>query len=56
MKSLQNSVLTAMTETASLPGFKYVSAVTVYDKLPVRRNSALFKCQYWDDFKSGYNA
>lgn len=40
MKSLQNGVLTAVTETASLPGFTYAKAVTVPDKLPVGRNSA----------------
>lgn len=38
---IQNSVLTAMTETASLPGFTYARAVTMSDKLPVGRNSPL---------------
>lgn len=53
MKSLQNSVLTALKETASLPGFTYAGAVTMSDKLPVGRNSPLFKWYYWADFKSG---
>lgn len=50
---IQNSVLTATTETASLPGFTYARAVTMSDKLPVGRNSPLFKCHDWGDFKTG---
>lgn len=42
MKSLQNSVLTAMTDT----GFTYGVVVKMPDEVPVGRNSLLFKCHY----------
>lgn len=52
-KSLQNSVLTPMTDTASLLGFSYAGAVKMPDEVPVGCNSPLFKCHYRNDFKSG---
>lgn len=53
MKSLQNIVLTAMTDTASLLGFTYAVAVKMSDKVPVGCNSPLLKCHHRDDFKFG---
>ena len=46
MTSRQNSVLTAVTDTASLPGFTYAVAVKIPDEVPVGLISPLFKCHY----------